>query len=244
MLMKTYVINLEKSKDRKCYMSQQLETLPFLDVEFVSAIDGRLMSVEEQNVRFDFSAFQKRYLKKVRPGEIGCTLSHQKCYKRLLESNENYALILEDDISVNGDIREIIEKLSVLLESEQPQIVLLSGWYWFFRSRPFYKQFRLANVYDGFLTHSYVINKSAARLLIESKPGITADDWKYIRRKGVTLKALLPHLIDQNQINGGQSLIQSGENKMMKGVCLRKIRIYWNVIILKGMKLLGYFEKA
>lgn len=225
-------------------MSRQLETLPFLDVEFVVAVDGRAMSVEEQHFRFDFSVFQKRYLKKVRPGEIGCTLSHQKCYKMLVESDDNSALILEDDILVNGDIRDIIKELSILLDTEQPQIVLLSGWYWFFCSKPFYKRFRLANVFDGFLTHSYIINKSAARLLIESKPGITADDWKYIRRKGIMLRALLPHLIDQNQIDGCQSLIQLGENKMMKGMFLRKMRIYWNVIVLKSMKLFGYFEKA
>lgn len=243
--MKTYIINLEKSEDRKLYMSRQMENLPFLDVEFVVAVDGRAMSVDEQNSRFDVSAFQKRYLKKVRPGEIGCTLSHQKCYQKLVESDENCVLILEDDISINiSDIQDLINELNVLLASGQPQIVLLSGWYWFFRSKPFYKHFRLANVFDGFLTHSYIINKSAARLLIESKPGITADDWKYIRRKGIAVKALLPHLIDQKPIEGGQSLIQTGENKMMKGLFLRKIRIYWNVIFLKGMKLLGYFEKT
>lgn len=241
--MKTYIINLEESKDRKLYMSSQLEALPFLDAEFVVAVDGRMMNAEEQNARFDCSAFQKRYFKKVRPGEIGCTLSHQKCYKMLVKSDENCALILEDDISINEDIQDIIKELNILLNTEQPQIVLLSGWYWFFRSKPFYKHFRLADVYDGFLTHSYVINKSAARLLIESKPGITADDWKYIRRKGVMLRALLPHLIDQ-KIDGCQSLIQLGDNKMMKGMSLKKIKIYWNVIVLKGMKVLGYFEKA
>ena len=241
--MKTYIINLEKSKDRKLDMSRQLEALPFLDVEFVVAVDGRTMSVEEQNFRFDSAAFQKRYLKKVRPGEIGCTLSHQKCYKMLVESEENCVLILEDDVLINGDIQDIIKELNILLNTEQPQIILLSGWYWFFHSKPFYKHFRLANVYDGFLTHSYVINKSAARLLSETKPGITADDWKYIRRKGIKLRALLPHLIDQ-KIDGCQSLIQLGKNKMMKGMSLRKLKIYWNVIVLKGMKVLGYFEKA
>ena len=40
--MKTYVVNLEKSTDRKKYMTRLLADQPFLDVEFINAVDGRI----------------------------------------------------------------------------------------------------------------------------------------------------------------------------------------------------------
>ena len=81
--MKAYIINLKKSVDRKKYMQEQLEKMFFLSAEFVEAVDARGMTEREKNVFFDTELFCKRYVKEVRPGEIGCTLSHQKCYRKL-----------------------------------------------------------------------------------------------------------------------------------------------------------------
>lgn len=34
------------------------------------------------------------------PEEIGCTLSHQTCYRRMVAEGIPYALILEDDLTM------------------------------------------------------------------------------------------------------------------------------------------------
>ena len=83
--MKAYVINLERSPERKIYMQKLLKKFPFLDVEFVTAVDGRAMNENERIHQFDVDKFYARYSVMPRPGEIGCTLSHQKCYCKMVK---------------------------------------------------------------------------------------------------------------------------------------------------------------
>lgn len=130
--MKTYIINLERSVDRKNNMEEQCRKLPFLDVEYINAVDGRSMNAEERAVAFDEKKFEKRYFSKVLPGEIGCTLSHQKCYRKIVDESLPYALILEDDISLFADIKVPLDVIERKMQIDTPQIVLLSGWYYLY----------------------------------------------------------------------------------------------------------------
>lgn len=181
--MKAYIINLKKSVDRKRYMQEQLEKMLFLSAEFVEAVDARGMTDKDKNDFFNTELFCKRYVKEVRPGEIGCTLSHQKCYRKLVESREKYALILEDDIVIRHKIDTLVPEIEKLLNTDEPRVILLSGWYWYLGTKTIKQHYRLARVYDAFLTHAYIINREAASLLIEQRPFITADDWFYIRKR-------------------------------------------------------------
>lgn len=242
--MKTYIINLEKSLDRKRYVENILSNYPFLDIEFIVAVDANKMSNEEQNKLFNVTDFSKKYSKKVRPGEIGCTLSHQKCYRKLLNSNEDYVLILEDDIILNNEFQETLEKLKNHIDPIKPQVILLSGWYWFYKSTRLNKKYKLADVLDAFLTHAYIINKTAAKLLVEPYPSTMADDWKYIRQKGITLNAILPHLVDQVWNGKFNSMVNIGNSSRIKGNYFRKSKILFHSIYLKFIALLGGFENA
>ena len=51
--MKTLVINLKRSTDRRERMTRILHAFPSLDVEFTDAVDGREMTREELAQRFD-----------------------------------------------------------------------------------------------------------------------------------------------------------------------------------------------
>lgn len=242
--MKTYVINLAEAADRKVYMQRQLEKLPFLSSEFITAVDGRRMSEDERKRLFDAERFRKYYLREVRPGEIGCTLSHQKCYKKLAESADSCALILEDDIVVLKDIEKTVKELEVMMATEEPRIVLLSGWYWYLGTRRVWEHLKLARVYDAFLTHAYVINRSAARLLMEERPFITADDWRYIRRKGICLQAILPHLVGQEWSGEFQSFVNVERARTARRGIKMNLKRLSRIVMLKGLILLGRFEKA
>lgn len=240
--MRIYIINLKRSVDRRIYMEEQCRKLPFLDVEYINAVDGRSMNTEERTIAFDEKVFEKRYSVKARPGEIGCTLSHQKCYKKIVEERLPYALILEDDISLSVDIKTALEKIGEMIQTDIPTVILLSGWYWYGSTTHLVGGYKLANVYDAFLTHSYVINLAAAKLLIEARPYITADDWYYIRHKGVKLWAVFPHLINQLW-DGDLSTtvnVESGEKKNLKWKLLNSPRLF----VMKFLKLVGHFEEA
>ena len=242
--MKTYIINLKEATERREYVQKQLALLASsLSVEFVEAIDGRRMSKAEQDKFFDLGRFRLRYTKEARPGEIGCTLSHQKCYRKLVESGEEYALILEDDIVVRRNVELMFSEIKEMLVSDQPCIILLSGWYWYLSAKPIAQKYSLAKVYDAFLTHAYVINRAAASLLIEHRPFITADDWFYIRKKGVKIYAFLPHLLDQEWSGAYPTTINQNEKEQCAGMWKRKIEILLHSILLKLLFFFKRFEK-
>ena len=243
--MKTYIINLKDAVLRREYMRKQLQLLPpSLSVEFVEAVDGRIMSSQERENKYDTEKFRLRYTKEVRPGEIGCTLSHQMCYEKLMHSEEKYALILEDDIVVRPNVDSVFPCIEELIQTDKPLVILLSGWYWFGETKKIDTHYHVANVYDAFLTHAYIINRAAAALLIEPRPFITADDWFYIRKKGVKICALLPHLIDQDWSGTNPTSINEVKRVTCKGMWKRKFQIRLHSLYLKVLKLVNHFEKA
>ena len=77
-------------------MSEQLRKYN-LDYEFIEAVDGRLLSENELENICDYNNFKKHPSWGTRgKGIIGCALSHQKVYKKIVEKKLSKALILED----------------------------------------------------------------------------------------------------------------------------------------------------
>lgn len=192
--LKTYVINLESSYRRKQYMTDLLSPYPFLDVEFIKAIDGRQLSEQECVSSFDNEACMKHIGRLLNRGEIGCTLSHYACYKALLEGKEKYALILEDDIAPIRDLKEMENyDWDKWLDTDKPIVLFLSGDFWY------YKRKSVVSVFDAVGAYAFFINRSAASLMLSlGVPYSVADAWYLYRRKGLKLKAVLPYMIDAN----------------------------------------------
>ena len=72
--MKTYIVNLEQSVDRRAAMEKQLARFPELEAEFVPAVDGRKMSGEEVLGAFDRERAKAYYGRDLTRGEIGAWL--------------------------------------------------------------------------------------------------------------------------------------------------------------------------
>lgn len=240
--MKTYIINLKRSPERKVYMEDILKDLSWLQYEFVAAVDGKAMSDNECEEYFNTGKFKSRYSRNVRPGEIGCTLSHQKCYRKIVNDDEPYVLILEDDIlRPSTDFEFVIKNIENVISTEVPQIILLSGWYWFNGTFELTSKYKIVNVFEALLTHAYIINKPAARILMEERPYITADDWRYIRRKGIKLQAVYPHLIDQNWDGSLPTTVNIGEKK--QGIIRWYFFNAFRLVYMKFLKVIGHFER-
>ena len=149
--------------------------------------------------------------------------------------------LLHGDPGYNIDF--LLPELEKLLITNEPRIVLLSGWYWYLSTKAIKGHYRVANVYDAFLTHAYAINRAAASLIIESRPFITADDWFYIRKKGVKIYAFLPHLLDQDWSGEHPTSINQEEKKQCRGMWIRKLRIYIHSFFLKVLYFMKRYEK-
>ena len=174
-------------------MQDLLAVYDFLDVEFIKAIDGRVLSEEERSSRFDFKKSKKLYGRKLNAGEVGCALSHRMVYQRLLDDGLDYALVLEDDISIKRDFNSINwDEVDKVMRRNRPRALMLSGDFCFYRKRP------LIKIYSAVGAYAYIINKAAARLILKRAPCCVADDWLFHKRKGVRLFALYPYVVDAN----------------------------------------------
>lgn len=90
--MKTYLINLDRSIDRLEVMKERLSAIG-VTVERVPGIDGSKIDITSLSVDVP----NPSYPRTLTTGEIGCFLSHRKCWEKLVESGDDWALILEDD---------------------------------------------------------------------------------------------------------------------------------------------------
>ena len=111
MLYKTILINLNKDTDRLDFMDKQLKDLnmPF---ERLEAVYGKEY-MEKDGSEYSEEFATKRGGRKLSLGEIGCALSHKRCYQKFLNDPEykdtKYLLILEDDVELDKNFKTILE---------------------------------------------------------------------------------------------------------------------------------------
>ncbi len=75
-----------------------------INYERVEAINGKLLPQEvKEKITYPYNHFDTRvrFTRELTDGEIGCFLSHRACWAKLVDSNENFALIMEDDIEIS-----------------------------------------------------------------------------------------------------------------------------------------------
>ena len=101
---KIYLVNLDRSVARLEHMRRQFAALG-LDVERVSATDGSSI---------DLAPYAGSGLL---PGEIGCFLSHREIWNKLVRSEEEYALVLEDDVRLSPDLPRLLAAINWVPDS-------------------------------------------------------------------------------------------------------------------------------
>lgn len=107
MKIKCYIINLDRARDRWDATSQKFQELGF-DVERIPAIDGRELSPPYP----DYSPW-RYFLRRGRPVSpqiVACFLSHIKALEIFLATDDEYAMICEDDVSPLPDAMEAINE--------------------------------------------------------------------------------------------------------------------------------------
>jgi glycosyl transferase family 25 len=91
-----YVINMAKDVERMQSMAQQL-TAQGLSFERVEAVVGRELTADQKRASylpFWYGLLQGRAATN---NELGCTLSHRKIWQMMIDRNQDWAVIFEDD---------------------------------------------------------------------------------------------------------------------------------------------------
>lgn len=101
-------INLPWSEERRCTIAAQARRLG-IEVQFVEAIAGR--DLPPQVPGYDRAERRKCYNHDLTPNEIACVLSHRKALCTFMESEAEYAVIMEDDALLKPNIKEGVNEL-------------------------------------------------------------------------------------------------------------------------------------
>lgn len=241
---RTYVINLKEAKERKTYMSELLSSKDLLDVVFIDAVNGKSLTVADLERSVDQNIAFRRYGRVLLGGEVGCTLSHMKCAQALLESDEQVAIVFEDDLVLQErEIDMLLYAIREEISTIGPTIVLFSGDYWFSRRRKFYEKYQLATVIEAVCSQAYMINRAAAEKMLSMGSEHTADDWSYIKKAGINILALYPHIADQNRLDFNTDVSPAYTGFIRKNLSWsRRLESYFMAFLKMTLKRLGHFE--
>lgn len=104
--MQVFVINLDRRYDRLSHITGQLDRL---GIEFVrvSAVDGQRLCSADLEI-FNSEADWPRPSN----SEFACFMSHRKCWNELVQSDQEYAVILEDDVIISNSGAEFLSDYS------------------------------------------------------------------------------------------------------------------------------------
>ena len=105
-----FVINLERSSDRRASIAAQLDKLD-IDFEIFPASDGARLSQNEL-AQYDEKCVIDQIARPMSPSEVGCYLSHVRIWKKIVEENIPWAVVLEDDVDIHDDLAGILSAVN------------------------------------------------------------------------------------------------------------------------------------
>lgn len=162
--MHAYLINLPEAKDRLAACKKELVTQ---DISFtiVEAIHGKRLTYPHKNFS-DFGYHVRQGRRRI-DSEVGCYLSHLKAIQCFLDSDQEYGLILEDDISFCPGFTEIIKRAITTIPFDILRLSTVNSGRW---SKTIHLQ---QNYYAGVAftrekgAGAYVINRKAALRMVQ-----------------------------------------------------------------------------
>jgi hypothetical protein len=170
----TFVINLDRRKDRWDTFSQQPSLSEFKNLTRFSAVDGSKIDVANDE-RISLHTRQN-ILKKTRrshyeistAGAIGATLSHVSIWKQFLQGDADYIVVFEDDTIVDQKALNYIDQLIARLPSEW-HMWLLGNHSGSFNGKPLIsgdkKSWWQVTQFTG--AHAYILSRKGAEILLE-----------------------------------------------------------------------------
>lgn len=211
--MKAFVINLSWEVEKKQRIIDECERVG-LDVEIYNAVDGG--SLSEPFLRENVFDYGNNFLTK---GEIGCSLSHINLYKRIVDENVPFALIMEDDATFDS---ELVRFLSAFDNSKYINggIYLLTGDVSYVENRSSkLSTFKIHQVRSATRTTGYVITNCAAREMLKILLPVRfeADMYEVFKKLSrVSIYATIPHLISTNDKDKMKSSLEAERSQLVE----------------------------
>jgi glycosyl transferase family 25 len=110
----TFVINLDKSHQRMSQIAARLNDLG-MPYERIPAVYGASLSPADLETSYSKTLNAKTYRRPLSNAEIGCYMSHLKAWQTIVDREIPCALVLEDDLIIDKELKEFTQKLSASL---------------------------------------------------------------------------------------------------------------------------------
>ncbi|MCS0590472.1 glycosyltransferase family 25 protein [Massilia norwichensis] len=195
----TFIISLPKDAHRREQLGKQLQDLA-LPFSVIQAVHGKSLSSEELDASYDRDKAIALFNRELSKGEIGCALSHLSIYRKMVEEDIPYALILEDDARIlDEDLPATLSKLAQCHAAQAPVAVLLNHVMRYDGSTKIQLDDSrcLYEAYRGVNAHAYFITKAAAEILVRNlyPVYVVADKWEYFQEQYFPVTAMVPYPI-------------------------------------------------
>ena len=204
-----FVVNLATALERRSAM-QALLSRHGIRPTWFDAVDGRVMSGDALARCVDARRADIAYGPMSR-GEIGTSLSHLEIYRRMVEQEVPCAVILEDDVLLADDFRDLLapegaQSLAAAFGPDDPVMVQMTHVARGYRQGAIALGSRqIVRPHGGvWLTSGYFLTLAAARNLLRAMYPVwmVADHWRYFEREGLLrLYALTPNAVWESQLS-------------------------------------------
>ncbi|WMB74457.1 glycosyltransferase family 25 protein [Shewanella oncorhynchi] len=241
-----YVVSLADEIARRANFNNQAKSSGF-EFEYIDAVDFRYIDTDDL-VNFTSSTQQGTIKRVLTKGEVGCALSHFKCYQKLLADDANWAWIIEDDADLGRLKPDSIENIISLVEEINVDVIILghsklakddeSLFYLFepLKNIANGSNFALGKPWKNWTcgTVSYLISQAGAKKMLDffadRKVVTVADDWRFFEEKvGLNIAHYRPLLVFEDFLNF-QSALESDRAQVSK----RRIDFLDPVRVLRG----------
>ncbi len=201
---KAFVIILKSDKERRRNITSQLEK-QYIDYEIIDAISGKNLS-PETNPEIDWE-FAKKNSYWVSKGLLGCSLSHLKAYRAIINQNLKFGLVLEDDTILNLNVSNLLSNIEDKLDGNEVIMLYYASW-----TRCVLTTVKSINVFKNFKiidpvnpkqlvsANAYIItNKACLGILNYQTPlKTTSDSWGvFLENKAIDhIRCMYPMMAD------------------------------------------------
>jgi len=207
-------MNPDKYYERRGALTELLKKTPF-QFQFMSINDDVDLAPNAIAKSHDIKKTVDSLGRDLSRGELASTLNHLLAYRKFLDSENDIAIILEDDADFVVDkFNCVISLLINIINENKPQVYLLTPVISYLNdnSQRLNADYKVVEVVQSLDSSGYILNREAAEKMISanSKAWFIADEWvKYKRYANVNIFSVIPPIIIQNIGVFGSNLANS-----------------------------------
>lgn len=204
------VVSMNTDLERRKFIENKFSKYG-IKFNYIDAVVGKLIDQATlDNIDVSKAMFRKK--RHVSLGEIGCTLSHVKAFKYIIENSIPYCLILEDDAIFDERLAGFINLFCPRdLSNFKDDLFILGGQNGIdkskFISKSFFSKIKIGSATFSktiksekyiFRTCCYLISLDIAKKLftLSQKEFFIADEWSYLKTAGAFRNIYISDIVD------------------------------------------------